>query len=197
MVSSAEEVIANPGVWEVNTLICLNTNPYYDKSPWSLSKLVPQPFRRVGSRETHSSATPSRARRRARSYPRSSAKAAFVGPRRAAWSPLRLPPSPQRCRSKEYERTVAYSIFVVLRNGRRVNGHPRLRETGPGPFQRASLRLVESGGRRRPVGSLLRFGGLLRPSRGAGRRVPRHGVGPAVAPARDVAAHVVDVVDYI
>ena len=32
MVSSAEEVIANPGVWEVNTLICLNTNPYYDKS---------------------------------------------------------------------------------------------------------------------------------------------------------------------
>ena len=112
MVSSAEEVIANPGVWEVNTLICLNTNPYYDKSPWSLSKLVPQPFRRVGSRETHSSATPSRARRRARSYPRSRAKESFVEfpPRRPAWSPLRLPPfrTPLEGVSTKYERTVAY-----------------------------------------------------------------------------------------
>ena len=164
------------------------------------------------------SATPSRARRRARSYPRSSAKAAFVGPRRAAWSPLRLPPfrtplegvrtkytspryavaAPTRYKKGDnISKERAYSIFVVLRNGRRVNGHPRLRETGPGPFQRASLRLVESGRRRRPVGSLLRFGGLLRARGGAGGGVPRHRIRAAVAPARDVAPHVVDVVDYI
>ena len=130
MVSSAEEVIANPGVWEVNTLICLNTNPYYDKSPWSLSKLVPQPFRRVGSRETHSSATPSRARRRARSYPRSRAKAAFVGPRRAACSPLRLPPP-----RTNYGRTSLFVYICGIANGRRVRGHPQPLGTLPERLQ--------------------------------------------------------------
>ena len=132
-VKKQDEHTPHPGpAWDPRTL-----------SPRSLSKLVHQLLRRVGW-GTQISATPSRARRRMRSYPRSRAKVPFVEfPRRPACH-LRLPPprAPLEGVRTKYmspryavaapgniERTSLFVYICGIANGRRVRGHPQPIET--------------------------------------------------------------------